>query len=543
MDAEEPDFNPFYHGITLLKFGKRGAPKERTIYLSKNPANRYLTWRSGKFKLYGKSEIDLQNTIEGDSLRVGQTTVQFARQDKMFGESSIAKNSLSLMYVKNGEVRSLNVSAPNHRVFKYVHTVLLYITERAQFLKKTLSIERLFLKQKFEDADSDRSGLVSKNEVFKMIPSLNIQMSKFDIKQLFAEVDEDHSGQLDFIEFCKFLEILRRRVDLEAIWTIAVSGNSAKAGRLDLPGGGITPAKAVHDTIQEQAFLDFWNQTQKERLTSKEMKHMILQASKGEVVTVAEVEDAMQDDTPTYVTYDIFRAIATSRRNECYNPSAMDNVEDLNAPISDYFINSSHNTYLEGDQLWSQSSVSRYIRDLSMGIRCVELDCWDGDKDGPIIYHGHTATGKIKFKDVIKAIKQVSFINSDYPVILSIENHCSYDQQGIMAMIMLKYLGDMIQRPATAMNNNTMASPIQLQKKILIKGKRPDVPSSASSKKLGDGDDESAIDDFGQDGVKMSRAKAKKAPIKDSGLKAQDTHGGKIHPDLAAITFLAGHKI
>jgi hypothetical protein len=50
-----------------------------------------------------------------------------------------------------------------------------------------------------------------------------------------------------------------------------------------------------------------------------------------------------------------------------------------------------------GDQLTSNSSVNRYINDLMSGCRCVELDCWDGDRGEPIIYHGHTMTSKILF--------------------------------------------------------------------------------------------------------------------------------------------------
>ena len=52
---------------------------------------------------------------------------------------------------------------------------------------------------------------------------------------------------------------------------------------------------------------------------------------------------------------------------------------------------------------------------------------------------------KIQFKDVIKdAIKPYAFCCSDYPLILSIENHCSFEQQNIMADIMKNILGDLL---------------------------------------------------------------------------------------------------
>jgi len=100
----------------------------------------------------------------------------------------------------------------------------------------------------------------------------------------------------------------------------------------------------------------------------------------------------------------------------------------MDQSLSQYYIASSHNTYLEEDQLHGPSSVNRYISDLCKGCRCVELDCWDGEDGQPIIYHGHTLTGKIIFEDVIRAIDEFGFQVSPYPVILSVENHCSLPQ-------------------------------------------------------------------------------------------------------------------
>lgn len=39
----------------------------------------------------------------------------------------------------------------------------------------------------------------------------------------------------------------------------------------------------------------------------------------------------------------------------------------------------------------------------------MEVDCWDGANGEPIVYHGHTFTSKILFKDVVNAVNNYAF--------------------------------------------------------------------------------------------------------------------------------------
>ncbi|KAG5603079.1 hypothetical protein H5410_034449 [Solanum commersonii] len=133
-----------------------------------------------------------------------------------------------------------------------------------------------------------------------------------------------------------------------------------------------------------------------------------------------------------------------------------------------------HNSYLTGNQLSSDCSIEPIKKALKKGVRVIELDLWPNiTKDDIDVCHGGTLTTPVKLGKCLKAIKEDAFSFSEYPVILTFEDHlhpCPHLQEKVAQMVKSTF-GSMLFIPKSDMD--VFPSPNKLMKRILISTKPP----------------------------------------------------------------------
>uniref|UniRef100_A0AAQ5ZWT2 Phosphoinositide phospholipase C n=1 Tax=Amphiprion ocellaris TaxID=80972 RepID=A0AAQ5ZWT2_AMPOC len=290
-------------------------------------------------------------------------------------------------------------------------------------------------------ADKNEDNKMTLKELKHFLRQINVEVDDTYAEEIFKKCDKSNSGSLEGAEIKHFYDLLTHREEIDVIY----NKYAQTQGQMSL-----------------RDLLNFLLNEQREQATAEDASKLI---EKYEVDETAKQKKHM--------TKDGFLMYLHHEEGSILNPAHIPVYQDMSQPLNHYYISSSHNTYLMEDQLKGPSSTEAYIKALTKSCRCVELDCWDGANGEPVIYHGYTITSKVLFRDVIKAIKDYAFKTSDYPVILSLENHCSVEQQKLMAHYLISILGDaLVTKPFGDTMPTNFPSPEELKGKILIKGKR-----------------------------------------------------------------------
>uniref|UniRef100_A0A671KEE8 Phosphoinositide phospholipase C n=1 Tax=Sinocyclocheilus anshuiensis TaxID=1608454 RepID=A0A671KEE8_9TELE len=328
--------------------------------------------------------------------------------------------------------------------------------------------DSLWMKQTFEEADKNGDGLLNIEEIYQLLHKLNVNLPRRKVKQMFQEADtDDQQGTLTFEEFTVFYKMMSLRRDL---YLLLMCFSEKK------------------DHLTEEELGNFLRVEQK--MSNVTPEHC------ADIINKFEVSEENKQNGVLGI--EGFTSYMRSPVCDVFNPQHNEVNQDMDQPLCNYFIASSHNTYLTGDQLLSHSKTDMYAWVLQAGCRCVEVDCWDGPDGEPMVQHGYTLTSKITFKSVIETINKYAFVNNEFPVILSIENHCSIQQQKKIAQHLKNIFGDKLD-VGEALNKDPkqLPSPNSLKGKILIKGKRlpPYLSADAEEGEVSDDDSADEIED------------------------------------------------
>jgi len=313
--------------------------------------------------------------------------------------------------------------------------------------------------EKFNEVDKDQNKKLNVQEIFSLMNRVNLSEKNYSKKyaeKILKKYDLSNDGFLSFTEVIQFFKEITERPDIDDIF----KKNTSKKGQM-LP-------KELHN---------FLSVVQGEDVTLEQTKDIIRSFKEPQEPKLPLVMTS-QSFTKLLLSIEWGNPYLAKHTNQIY--------QDMTQPLSHYFIASSHNTYLSDHQLYGESSISNYERAIDSGCRCVELDCWDGEDGEPIIYHGHTLTSTVKFSDVIKSINQSAFAHTDMPMLLSLENHCSTEQQDKMIKYMKEIFGDSLLLAPIDKNETKLPSPEELKNKVILKGKLLSKKNSEISQELSD---------------------------------------------------------
>ncbi|XP_053184098.1 1-phosphatidylinositol 4,5-bisphosphate phosphodiesterase delta-4 [Scomber japonicus] len=426
---DDPDVKVLLAGSTLRKVKSRLWKKNRHFRLL---ADSQTIWHKSRRAGRGHSTFSV---TEVEAVREGH-------QSEVL--QSIAEDfpaDLCFTLVFHGRQGNLDLVAESPEEARAWIQGVRKLIHRAKTMDAKEKLDQ-WVRDWFQKADKNKDGKMIFKEVKKLLKMMNVEMNEEHAWHLFTMADKSESDSLEMEEFVLFYKMLTQR---DEVWKV------------------FQDYSADGEKLMVEELESFLKIEQHEGERSAQYAQQLI--GRYEPSETAKTQGAM--------SLDGFQMYLCSQEGSIFKPEHVDLHQDMSQPLSHYFISSSHNTYLMEDQLRGQSSLEAYIQALKRGCRCVEVDCWDGSDGEPVVYHGHTLTSKILFKDVISTLKEYAFKASDFPVILSMENHCGVEQQIVMAQHLRQILGDtLLTSLLDGQVPQQLPSPQELKGKILLKAKK-----------------------------------------------------------------------
>ena len=356
-----------------------------------------------------------------------------------------------------GRIRTMHLIAPDVGVFNmWTQTLESVSRNRIDMMAGLLGFADKSAKLVWQREMKKRSNGVDGPDsldfpsTVELCRNLHINCTEATLRIYFNKADTLNTGKLNQTQFLYFVRRLKERKDIKHIYKAFQSGS-----KVEMDKSTFFSFLQHEQGIDVTGDLDYWSTTFEKfaRVTK----------------TKATPTEGGEIPLPLTMSFPAFQTFLTSPANSVLKP--VDKDIQLNRPLNEYFISCSHNTYLLGRQVAGESSTEAYITALQKGCRCIEIDCWDGSDGKPVVVHGRTLTSSISFHDTIKVVNKYAFVESKYPLILSLEVHCTADQQALMVKTMCEEFGDKLVLQPLDFNSQTLPSPEELKNRVLIKVK------------------------------------------------------------------------
>ncbi|KAB8339283.1 hypothetical protein FH972_022216 [Carpinus fangiana] len=446
-------------GKPFVKYTRR---KRKDMHFFLHQRGARLSWSTSRDKTKGKS-------LYLDHIRELRYNAKAQTYLKEFGLSEeMLDRWLTITYIdsegsKGRATKSLHLLAPNRKIRdSWVEWLDHVMYTRGDMMAKIAGIsdehrEKVwisFVNEKPHGTLKEERECMSFSELRAVCRKWAINKAEKDLRERFDKVDTRGYGYLGKAQFLELFRNMAERRDLKFVFDSIKSDQSPFLQQDDF-------MKFLRDVqgVDVAADRDYW--------VSVFDLYQATTKSEG-------IDQAMPQFNPVSplgMSWQTFQDFMVSD-HLAWDASPREDVK-LTRPLNEYWISSSHNTYLKGRQVYGTSDAEEYVDALKKGCRSVEIDCWDGSDGQPIVTHGRTWTTKSLFEACIDRVNRYAFHSSPYPLSISLEVHCNAAQQAIMAEIMKRHFGSKMLLVPLRDNEFQLPAPEELKGRILIKVKKP----------------------------------------------------------------------
>ncbi|XP_073502628.1 inactive phospholipase C-like protein 1 isoform X1 [Phyllobates terribilis] len=400
-----------------------------------------LRWEPSK-KDAEKAKLDISAIKE---IRLGKNTETF--RNNGLADQICEDSAFSIIHGENYE--SLDLVANSADVANIWVSGLRYLVSHS---KQPLDLVEggqntprfTWLKSVFDAADVDGNGIMLEDTAVELIKQLSPAIKETKVRLKFKEIQkskEKLTTRVTKEEFCEAFSELCTRPEVYFL-LVQISKNKEYLDANDL-------------------------------LLFLESEQGMTQVTEDMCLDIIQKYELTQEGClKGFLTIDGFTKYLLSQECDIFDPVHKKVSQDMTQPLSHYYINASHNTYLIEDQFRGPADINGYVRALKMACRSIELDVSDGPDNEPIICNRNSMTSPLAFRNVIEVINKYAFISSEYPLILCIGNHCSIQQQKVMVQHIKKIFGSKLYTEKSLPADSYLPSPEKLKKRIIVKGKK-----------------------------------------------------------------------